>query len=171
MKRHSSMCHLLLVTYFHLIFLISYGNSEEGIIKMHRSVSSDDVVEYPTNIPARDVELVEEEDIEYRDGKLFKSNGTMNVSIEKALSSQDEFTPDSADENQDDNFSNMFNARGSYAMELKVCRLVPLTARGRRNAVRKHFNRHSTAEESLMASFDQGLFRVGITELCVKLKL
>ena len=140
--------------------IFSYVNSEDGTIKMHRSISNNDVVEYPINIPEEDVELTEEEDIEYKDGRLVKSNGTMNISMEKALSSQEEFTPDDID--QDNNFSNMFNARGSFVMELKVCRLVPLTARGRRNAVRKHFNSDSTSEESLMASFDQGWFSVYI---------
>ena len=124
---------------------------------MHRSISNNDVIEYPMDIPDKDVELTEEEDIEYRDGRLVRSNGTMNISMERTLSSHNELTPD---DSEDNNFSNMFNARGSFLMELKVCRLVPLTARGRRNAVREHFDSDSTLEESLMATFDKGWFSV-----------
>ena len=39
---------------------------------MHRVFTNEDVIEYPVNVPAEDVELFEEEDIEYRDGTLVK---------------------------------------------------------------------------------------------------
>ena len=129
----------------------SYEKSGDGYIKMHRSISREDVMEYPTHIPVEDVDLVEEEDIEYRDGKLFKSNGTLNLTVERVRPSHVESpAPD------DDKFQNMFNARGSYSMELGVCRHVRLTARRRRSKVRRSLQSKSSSEETLMASFDQG---------------
>ncbi|CAI8009366.1 hypothetical protein GBAR_LOCUS6308 [Geodia barretti] len=120
---------------------------------MHRSISNDDVVEYPANIPAGDVELVEEEDIEYKDGRLVKSNGTMHLLVERVMSTQqDDGTPT---EDHEDEFSNIFNVRGNFSMELRVCRLVPRTARRRRGAVRENIDSDSSSEETLMASFDQ----------------
>ena len=122
---------------------------------MHRSISNDDVVEYPANIPAGDVELVEEEDIEYKDGRLVKSNGTMHLLVERVMSTQqDDGTPT---EDHEDEFSNIFNVRGNFSMELRVCRLVPRTARRRRDAVRENIDRDSSSEETLMASFDQSM--------------
>jgi hypothetical protein len=111
------------------------------------------VVEYPANIPAGDVELVEEEDIEYKDGRLVKSNGTMHLLVERVMSTQqDDGTPT---EDHEDEFSNLFNVRGNFSMELRVCRLVPRTARRRRDAVRENIDSDSSSEETLMASFDQ----------------
>ena len=95
---------------------------------------------------------LEEEDIEYRSGRLIKSNGTMQLSVERGLQ---EGT--ASDDNLEQQFSNVFNARGSFNMELKLCRLVPLTARRRRNAVRQNLNGDSSSEESLMASYDGGI--------------
>ena len=132
----------------------SYDNSSSGSIKMHRIFTNKDVIEYPVNVPAEDVELFEEEDIEYRDGTLVKSNGTMHISVEKHVSPHKEDI--GADEKQDADISKMLNAHGTFVMELKVCRLVPLAARRRRNAVREFINRDSSSEESLMATFDQG---------------
>ena len=132
--------------------LLSYTPSEEGSIKMHRTITSADVMEYSTEIPARDVDLVEEEDIEYRSGRLIKSNGTMHLSVERGRQEDTD-----SDDNLEQQFSNVFNARGSFNMELKLCRLVPLTARRRRNAVRQNLNGAYSSEESLMASYDKGI--------------
>ena len=129
--------------------------SGEGSIKMHRSITSGDVVEYPANIPAGDVELMEEEDIEYKDGRLVKSNGTMHLSVQRVVSSQQD--DETSTENYDEEFANVLNARGTFSMELRVCRLVPLTARRRRDAVRLNIDRETSSEESLMASFDQSM--------------
>ena len=137
--------------HFHSLSLLSYMPSEDGSIKMHRTITSADVMEYSTEIPARDVDLVEEEDIEYRSGQLIKSNGTMHLSVERG---HQEDT--ASDDNLEQQFSNVFTARGSFNMELKLCRLVPLTTRRRRNAVRQNLNSDSSSEESLMASYDKG---------------
>ena len=64
------------------VLFFSYMESPEGTKKMHRTITSDDVMEYPMHVPPRDVQLVKEDDIEYRDGRLVESNGTTRVSLD-----------------------------------------------------------------------------------------
>ena len=57
--------------------ICSYEDTDdEDHVKMHRSVSSDDVKEYSTGARAKDVKLKKEEDIEYHSGRLHHSSGT-----------------------------------------------------------------------------------------------
>ena len=119
---------------------------------MHRTFTSDDVIEYTMHIPRRKVQLVEEEDIEYRDGRLYKSNGTMHLSVDQAMPITDREEDNSI---EDEDCPDVFNAYGSFTMELKVCRLVGRTSRKSRRAVQQSLTSDTSSEESLLASFDQ----------------
>ena len=73
----------------------SYPDSVDEVRKMHRTIDSEDIIEFPMHIPTRDVTLHEEEDIEYKDGRLIKSNGTLHLSIDSStsrLEGSDEFS-------------------------------------------------------------------------------
>ena len=118
---------------------------------MHRTFTSDDVIEYAMHTPNREVQLVEEEDIEYRDGRLYKSNGTMHLSVDQAMPINDREEDNIEDEDRPD----VFNVHGSFTMELKVCRLVGRTSRKGRRAVQQSLDSDTSSEESLLASFDQ----------------
>ena len=118
---------------------------------MHRTVTNDDVIEYAMHTPNREIQLVEEEDIEYRDGRLYKSNGSMHLSVDKAMP----ITDHEEDSIEDEDRPEVFNAHGSFTMELKVCRLVGRTSRNGRRAVQQNLESDTSSEESLLASFDQ----------------
>ena len=128
-----------------------YADSMEGTTKMHRSISTEDVMEYPMHVPPRDVLLVKEEDIEYRDGRLAKSNGTTRVSFDKTNSSESSEDPSGV------NITGMFTFDGSFSMELRACRLIPHTTRRRREAVRRSLASDQSSEENLMAGYNQSM--------------
>ena len=125
--------------------------SPEGTNKMHRIITSEDVMEYPMHVPPRDVQLIKEDDIEYRDGRLVKSNGTTRVSVDQPTS-YDDISPD---EDGETDYPNVFNVSGSYTMKLKACKFVPQATRRRRSFAQRNLDSDSSSEENLMASFDQ----------------
>lgn len=119
-------------------------NSPDGTTKMHRTISSGDVMEYPMHVPTQDIDLIKEEDIEYRDGRLVKSNGTTRVSLDHAAS-QNGISPDEA---------RIFTVSGSFSMDLKVCRHIRHATR-KRSIIQQKIESESSLEETLMASFDE----------------
>ena len=129
----------------------SYQQGKDGSIKMHRTVTSEDVVEYPMHVPPRDIQLVKEEDVEYREGRLFKSNGTTHVSLNQKFADN---SPTS-DTPGDDPAIDIFTFDGSYSMELKVCRLAPQATRKRRAITRQRLASDSCSEENLMAAYNE----------------
>ena len=66
-----------------LISFFRYVDSPNGTTKMYRTFTNDDVIEYATHVDTRALNLVETEEVQYRDGMLLKSNGTMHVSVER----------------------------------------------------------------------------------------
>ena len=48
---------------------------------MHRTITSDDVMRYPNGVRPRDVQFHEEDNIEYRGGRLMKSNRMVTVTM------------------------------------------------------------------------------------------
>ena len=105
-------------------------------------------MEYPTHVSPQDVLLVKEEDVEYRDGKLTKSNGTTRISLGRNTSSE---------LGEDSNNTGIFTFDGSFSMELRACRLIPHTTRRRREAVRRSLASDQSSEENLMAGYNQSM--------------
>lgn len=134
--------------YMVLIFSHSYMDSANDTRKMHRIITSEDVIEYPMQVNSKDIQFVKEEDIEYRDGKLVKSNGSTILSLNQ------EHVPQEGSEGY---FVDIFTVSGSFSMELSVCRPAPRTTRKRRNSVQRNLQSAHSLEETLMASFDQGI--------------
>ena len=137
--------------------IFSYPESLDEVSKMHRTINSEDVIEYPMHVRARDVSLHEEEDIEYRDGRLTKSNGTMSISIDTSKTSAD-----SNREESDDEFSNVFSAHGSFTMELRLCRV----SSRRERAVQENVDSSSSVEEGLMATVDESMWIISFFNVC-----
>ena len=54
---------------------------ENGVLKMHRHVTSDDVETYSSTMPRDEVKLDKEDDIEYRQGVLTRSSGTVSLKL------------------------------------------------------------------------------------------
>ena len=118
---------------------------------MHRTVVTEDVVEYPMHVPPKDIQLVKEEDVEYREGRLSKSNGTTRFSLNRKFTDNIPtiHTPG------DDPDIDMFTFDGSFSMELQVCRLVPQATRRRRAITRQYLANDLSSEENLMAAYNE----------------
>jgi hypothetical protein len=127
----------------------TYSSMHGEVRKMHRSIRSYDVLEYSSNIGAQDVHFYEEDDIEYRDGTLIKSNGTLFFSTDKT-------NDGSFKTHETDPLSSVTTAQGSFSMQLKACKFVSSDDRRRKRAVQQQdLDRSFAKEENLMAKFDQ----------------
>ena len=110
---------------------------------MHRTVTSDDVLRFPNDISPRDIQFHEEDDIEYRDGRLIKSNGTVHLSLDKSVTIQ-----------ETDGQSDIVTIHGHFYLQLLDCRDIPSDYRSRR-AIQSDLESTSSLEETLMASVDE----------------
>ena len=99
-------------------------------------------MEYSSGVSTRDVQFNEEDDIEYRDGRLVKASGTMSLTIDNKRKVEG-----------DDRFSDIDRARGSFSMELKGIRIAQHSRR--RRAVKEHLDSGSSVEENLMATYNK----------------
>ena len=59
----------------------SAQDKANGIVKMHRKVTSSDVGDYATHVPGDTVDLDREEDIEYRRGVLTHAAGVTTAKM------------------------------------------------------------------------------------------
>ena len=66
----------------------SAQDKKEGVMKMHRRVTSEDVEDYSSHIPRDVVVLDQEEDIEYRKGVLTHSGGFSTVKLMQQVNVQ-----------------------------------------------------------------------------------
>ena len=106
------------------------GNSSS--VKMHRTVSSEDVKKYSTGARVKDVQLEKEEDIEYRSGHLYHSSGSTTVKMAKPQQrfSGRHTTLQDGPPNED-----LLTTNGSYVLDQLRCYAVSSAVkRGRRNA-------------------------------------
>ena len=104
----------------------------DSSVKMHRTISSDDVKKYSTGDRMKDVKLEKEEDIEYHSGHLYHSSGSTTV---KMANSKQKFTGRRTTLQEGPLNEELLSANGSYVLDLLHCYTVPSTAkRGRRSA-------------------------------------
>ena len=147
---------------------------------MHRTVNTEDVVDYTSHVPKDDVMLTKEEDIEYKSGKLQHSAGRTSVRLLSGPEMQKDTERDSllADvqpdpgegdrkrretdeqddpETYDDSIRfNRFSADGAYTLDLTHCYSVPRVASRRRRAVEERM-KNEYVESTLMAEFNQSM--------------
>ena len=68
-----------------MYILCSYEASaqdiQDGILRMHRTVTSNDVEGYASHIPGEEVELDKEEDLVYKKGVLTQARGTTSCKL------------------------------------------------------------------------------------------
>lgn len=111
---------------------------------MHRSVNGDDVILYSTGVPKRDLKLNKEEDIEYQSGRLSHSAGTTSVKLTKSDVGQDQ-----------EGFSSLFSAKGSYNLDLIQCFSIANRAYSRHRRSVGNEMEENGIEEDLKVSFNQ----------------
>lgn len=145
-------------------------DDENGIL-MHRTIKSEDVLEYASGIPKRDVLLTKEEDIEYRSGALYHSSGKTHI---KMLGIGDQGNEDfsrinplantpqkqKADEpharEYDDSIKlNRFSADGYYSLDLAYCHNVPKISARKHRSLQQSTR---TVQSTLMAQINQSMY-------------
>ena len=122
--------------------------NEDGTQKMHRSVTSDDVEEYPGENQAQDIHLTKDEDIEYRSGILYSSSGTTFVQV---LTLPQGKQQQLADGEEPLSNPNTFSANGSYTLDRMRCYTLSRSAAAPKN--RRNVN--NLVETSLRATIDK----------------
>ena len=123
-----------------LLHVCSFEDTDdEDQVKMHRSVSSDDVKEYSTGARAKDVKLQKEEDIEYRSGHLQHSSGVTSI---KMSGSRRRIEGKRVELQEGPLSDKLLSANSSYSLDLLHCQKSPSSTRGRRRA-RKPMTRDS----------------------------
>ena len=59
----------------------SAQDRKDGVIRMHRKITSDDVEGYASHIPKEEVKLEKDEDLVFKKGLLTKASGTTSVKL------------------------------------------------------------------------------------------
>ena len=59
---------------------------EDGTLRMHRKVTSEDVEDYASHVPGDEVKLDKEDDIVYKKGMLTHGSGTVEVHLVQKVS-------------------------------------------------------------------------------------
>ena len=79
---------MLCTLYIYCRYEDSAQDKMEGVVKMHRRVTSEDVEDYSSHIPGDDVALDREEDIVYKEGVLTHSEGVSTVKMMPQVNNQ-----------------------------------------------------------------------------------
>ena len=121
------------------------ASESRNVQKMHRSIKSDDVIDYSTGARKRDIQLTKDEDIEYRDGILYHSSGDSLVKIKDRKETQDD---------SQKSFSDAFSAHGSYNLDLHECHPQTVEERSRQRRNVDDQMSQNMKEEGLKISFN-----------------
>lgn len=119
-------------------------DSGSGNKRMHRHIESDDVIEYSSEARKKSVNLLKDEDIEYRNGVLHHSSGSTLVKL-KGVQSQGE---------QERSISEAFSAQGSYSLDLQQCYIPDKHMQSRQRRSLSSKMNGDLKEEDLKAHFD-----------------
>ena len=127
--------------------MYSYDEAPEGSQKMHRHVETNDVIEFSANANKKDIKLTKDEDIEYRNGKLYHSAGTTDIKLKEGKSR--------LTEGKEKSISEALKVHGSYSLQLDHCsaRTARSTIRHRRSIENKI--NENMMEENIIANFDE----------------
>ena len=112
---------------------------------MHRHIDGDDVIEYSTGAKKKNIKLLKDEDIEYRDGFLYHSAGSTMLRIKEG---QDPKTVEKS-------VSEAFVAEGSFTLDLEHCYVPAKHVQSRRRrSVNKEMQKDSK-EEDIKTHYDK----------------
>lgn len=140
--------------YYIMNFLSNrYEEEPTGNKVVHRTVNSDDVIDYSTGARKVDFELSKKEDLEYRGGRLYHSSGITDIKVKgksKLYKSGGE----------QKSFSSAFSVHGSYTLDLDHCFTPSPSSRERQ---RRSLSDTDMAEEGLGASFNKSESRITAT--------
>ena len=115
---------VLLLILFHCNVVNKFFNrylkskEEENSIKIKRSIHDSDVSEYSSGSKHSNAESTEEEEMDYKNGRLEKSLGYIAIQIVNNNTEEDEATGEMAD---GPSLSQAFSANGKYHMSQLHC--------------------------------------------------
>ncbi len=114
---------------------------------MHRKIRKTDVSEYSDEEPSDDIDTAQDEEIQYRSGRLERSSGKASFHL---VNDSNTGTDQDAQ-----SLSEAFAASGSYQMELQTCRMLSRYSFGIKK--RRIFSEieHSSEERDLKAVIDK----------------
>ena len=160
-KRKSTHSHAILLTIRNNNYSIAYKESvisfvsffsytpttEEGLVKMHRSIRKEDVSEISDEDSLEDIDTAQDDEIQYRSGRLERASG--NTMFHPVNESDTETNADTV------SLSQTFSATGSYNMELKNCRKISQYMFGvQKKKILSEMEKNSQ-QESLKAKIDK----------------
>lgn len=90
---------------------------------MHRTIENDNVLDYSTGAKKKHIKLTENENIEYRSGKLYHSSGDTQVKVKRR-------TKHSKSTGGQKSFSDAFAAHGSYTLDATLYHSMPELDKG-----------------------------------------
>ena len=112
---------------------------------MHRHFDGDDVIEYSTGAKKKNIKLLKDEDIEYRDGFLYHSSGSTVLRIKQGQNA----------EAAEKSVAEAFAAEGSFTLDLEHCYIPAKHVQSRRRrSVNEEMQKDST-EEDINAHYDK----------------
>lgn len=114
---------------------------------MHRRIRKVDVSEYSTEETSEDIDTAQDEEVQYRSGRLERSSG--NATVHLVNNSNSNIDLDSV------SLSQAFAASGSYRMELRTCRKLGKYAYGVQKRRILSEMGQSSNEEDLKATIDK----------------
>ena len=105
---------------------------------MHRHIEGDDVIDYSTGAKKKDVKLLKDEDIEYRDGFLYHSSGNTVLRIKHGQNAKA----------VEKSVTEAFAAEGSFTLDLEHCYVPAKHVQSRhRRSVDEEMQKDSTEED------------------------
>ena len=128
------------------MYLNRFEADGDGNQKMHRHIENDDIIAYSSGAKKSTFHLIKDEDIDYRQGILQHSSGSIVVELNNVQNQSEKEMP----------ISKALSSQGSYTMDLQQC-YTP--AKHRQNRQRRSMDRKMSAsvkEEDLKAHFDSG---------------
>ena len=109
-----------------------------NVKKMHRHIDDNDVIDYSTGAKKKNIKLLKDEDIEYRDGFLYHSSGSTVLRIKQGQNAKA----------VEKSVAEAFIAEGSFILDLEHCYVPAKHVQSRRRrSVDEEMQKDSTEED------------------------
>ena len=105
------MPHSYCINFIDLLLYNTHERGPRNVKKMHRHIDGDDVIDYSTGAKKKNIKLLKDEDIEYRDGFLYHSAGSTVLRIKEGQDAKE----------VEKSVAEAFVAEGSFTLDLEHC--------------------------------------------------
>ena len=128
-----------------MILYNRYDKGPSNVKKMHRHIDGNDVIDYSSGAKKKNIKLLKDEDIEYRDGFLYHSSGSTVLHIKQRQNAK----------TAEKSVAEAFAAEGSYTLDLEHCYVPAKHVQSRhRRSVDEEIQKDSI-EEDINAHYDK----------------